>query len=64
MGRGARPVGVAIDVFVDHQMLRQNLAIDALAGGAGEGDRLRGVGGGDVDDVKRGAEDAGDGDGA
>ncbi len=58
------PVLVAIDALVDQQMLRQHLAVDALTGGAGAGDGVRGLGGRHVHDIDRRAQQAGDGDDA
>ena len=64
IGGGGLPVGVPVDRFVDHELLGQDLAEDAVAGGAGAGNRLGGLLGRDVDDIDRRSQHIGDGDGA
>ena len=64
MGRGAVPVGVAVDLVVDQQVAGQHFAVDPLALVAGAGDGLQRFLAGIVDDVERHIEHLGDADGA
>ena len=59
MGGGEGEVFVPVDAFIDDEVLGEDFAVDALAGGAGAGDGVGGVGGGDVDDVDGHVEQAG-----
>src|ERR1700722_1734648 len=51
--RRVLPILVVILALVEHEMLDQRLAIDALAKSAGAADRLVRLGAGDVNDVER-----------
>ncbi len=62
--RGVRPVGVEILALVEHQMLDQRLAIDALALLARAADRLMRLDAGDMHDIERHARLIGEHDGA
>ena len=59
-----RPILVAVDGVVDHEMAGQHLAIDALAVEPGAGDGLQRLDAGIVHDIDRRVDDAGDLDGA
>ena len=58
------PALVLIDLFIDQQMACQHLAVDRLTVLAGVADLLQRIGGGDVDQIHRRAQGAGDADGA
>src|ERR1700729_1493835 len=51
--RRVLPIRVIVLALVEHEMLDQRLAIDALAKSAGAADRLVRLGAGDVNDVER-----------
>ena len=61
---GRLPIGVPVDGLVDHEMLGEDLAEDAVAGCPGAGDGLGGLFGRDMDDIDRRSQHIGDGDGA
>src|ERR1700683_4780331 len=62
--RGVFPILVAVFALVEHEVLDDRLAIDALAGSAGARDRLMRVAARSVDDIDRTAGHVGDHDGA
>ena len=62
VGAGGHRVGVIVDALVDHEVLRQALAVDALPFEARAGDRLQRLPAGHVDDVDRRLEELGDAD--
>ena len=61
---GVVPVAVVVFAGIEHKMLDQRLAIDALAGGPGAGDRFMGFTATGVNDIERCAGHVGDHDGA
>ncbi len=64
IGRGGRPIGMAVDAVIDEEVPGEDLAIDALPLVARPCDRLERFPAAIVDDINRDVEHLGDADGA